>query len=128
MRTIDLWLGWVASRLVRLYQLAISPALPPCCRYYPTCSEYGRVSYERHGFVYGTYLTAYRILRCNPWSHGGFDPVPPRKGEAVDLPQFYVDRDIKRGVEPRLCNMGGYEVCARRKKKDKGDEEKESIA
>jgi putative membrane protein insertion efficiency factor len=107
-----MWLGLFASKLVRGYQLCISPALPPSCRYYPTCSEYSRVAYERHGFCYGTFLTARRILSCNPWSHGGFDAVPPRKGQAADEPQFYVARDLARGITPRLCNMVGY--CPRK--------------
>jgi putative membrane protein insertion efficiency factor len=82
-------LGIVASWLVRGYQLLISPFLPASCRFYPTCSEYSRVSYLRHGFLKGTWLTVTRILRCNPWNPGGYDPVPPLPGKRADTPATY---------------------------------------
>jgi len=91
-------LGILASKLVRGYQLFISPFFPPSCRYYPTCSEYSRVAFERHGFLRGVYLTALRLFRCNPWSLGGFDPVPPAKGQAGDGLPYYQDRDRKRSA------------------------------
>lgn len=65
--------------LIKLYQWTISPLLGPVCRYYPSCSHYGYTSIDRHGAIKGTALTAWRILRCNPWSPGGVDHVPPRK-------------------------------------------------
>ncbi|MFF7360241.1 membrane protein insertion efficiency factor YidD [Streptomyces sp. NPDC008125] len=65
--------------LIKLYQWTISPLLGPVCRYYPSCSHYGFTAIDRHGAVKGTALTAWRILRCNPWSPGGVDHVPPRK-------------------------------------------------
>ncbi|MGV9313000.1 membrane protein insertion efficiency factor YidD [Streptomyces sp. NPDC003691] len=65
--------------LIKLYQWTISPMLGPVCRYYPSCSHYGYTAIDRHGAVKGTVLTAWRILRCNPWSPGGVDHVPPRK-------------------------------------------------
>ncbi|MFE7134198.1 membrane protein insertion efficiency factor YidD [Streptomyces sp. NPDC057638] len=64
--------------LIKLYQWTISPLLGPVCRYYPSCSHYGYTAIDRHGAVKGTALTAWRILRCNPWSPGGVDHVPPR--------------------------------------------------
>jgi uncharacterized protein len=60
---------------VRLYQRAISPALPARCKYYPSCSEYAVGAIRRYGFLRGSVLAAWRLLRCNPWSHGGVDPV-----------------------------------------------------
>jgi putative membrane protein insertion efficiency factor len=60
---------------VRLYQRAISPALPPRCRYHPTCSAYAVEAVETFGILRGTVLAAWRLLRCNPFSHGGYDPV-----------------------------------------------------
>ena len=63
--------------LIKLYQWTISPLLGPVCRYYPSCSHYGYTAIDRHGAVKGTALTAWRILRCNPWSPGGVDHVPP---------------------------------------------------
>lgn len=65
--------------LIRLYQWTISPLLGPVCRYYPSCSHYGYEAVRVHGAVKGSALTAWRILRCNPWSPGGVDHVPPRK-------------------------------------------------
>ncbi|MGW6599154.1 membrane protein insertion efficiency factor YidD [Streptomyces sp. NPDC055036] len=65
--------------LIKLYQWTISPLLGPVCRYYPSCSHYGYTAIDRHGAVKGTALTAWRILRCNPWSPGGVDHVPPRE-------------------------------------------------
>jgi uncharacterized protein len=58
---------------VRLYQRAISPALPQRCRYYPSCSEYAVQAIRRFGILRGLVLAAWRLLRCNPWSHGGVD-------------------------------------------------------
>ena len=65
--------------LIKLYQWTISPLLGPVCKYYPSCSHYGYTAIDRHGAIKGTALTAWRILRCNPWSLGGVDHVPPRK-------------------------------------------------
>ncbi len=64
--------------LIKLYQWTISPLLGPVCKYYPSCSHYGYTAIDRHGAIKGTALTAWRILRCNPWSLGGVDHVPPR--------------------------------------------------
>jgi len=61
---------------VRAYQVGISPYTPPACRYDPVCSQYGMDALRVHGAVKGTLLTAGRILRCNPFTHGGPDPVP----------------------------------------------------
>ncbi|MET8699294.1 membrane protein insertion efficiency factor YidD [Kitasatospora sp. NPDC058032] len=65
--------------LIRVYQWTISPLLGPVCRYYPSCSHYGFEAVKTHGAVKGGALTAWRILRCNPWTPGGVDHVPPRK-------------------------------------------------
>ena len=65
--------------LIKLYQWTISPMLGPVCRYHPSCSRYGFEAIKVHGAIKGTVLTAWRILRCNPWSPGGFDYVPERK-------------------------------------------------
>ena len=64
--------------LVRLYQKFISPLTPPCCRFTPTCSAYAIEAYLKRGFFIGTILTAWRILRCNPFCKGGYDPVPEK--------------------------------------------------
>jgi uncharacterized protein len=64
---------------VRLYQRAISPALPSRCKYYPTCSEYAVQAVRSYGVFRGVVLAAWRLLRCNPWSHGGVDFVEDQK-------------------------------------------------
>jgi putative membrane protein insertion efficiency factor len=58
-----------------VYQRLISPALPRRCKYEPTCSQYARQAIGEYGILRGLVLAAWRLLRCNPWSHGGFDPV-----------------------------------------------------
>ena len=65
----------VLSAPIRLYQRAISPALPRRCKYEPTCSAYAAEALRRHGPLKGLVLAAWRVLRCNPFSHGGYDPV-----------------------------------------------------
>ncbi|HEX7394022.1 MAG TPA: membrane protein insertion efficiency factor YidD [Anaerolineaceae bacterium] len=63
--------------LIRLYQKIVSPSLPPdTCRFYPTCSHYSYQAIYKHGAFKGTFLTAWRVLRCNPFNPGGYDPVP----------------------------------------------------
>ena len=64
---------------VRLYQRAISPALPARCKYYPSCSEYAVQAVRSYGVFRGVVLAAWRLLRCNPWSHGGVDFVEDQK-------------------------------------------------
>jgi uncharacterized protein len=66
----------VAQALLTLYKRVVSPLLPPACRYVPSCSEYAAEAVARHGVLYGTMLAGWRLLRCNPLAHGGFDPVP----------------------------------------------------
>lgn len=66
----------LAVAAVRFYQYAISPYLPPSCRFYPTCSAYAVEALERHGFLRGSLLALRRILRCHPFNPGGYDPVP----------------------------------------------------
>jgi putative membrane protein insertion efficiency factor len=68
----------VPLALIAAYQRWISPAFPRRCRYEPTCSAYAVESIRRFGAARGALLGAWRILRCNPFSHGGFDPVPGR--------------------------------------------------
>ncbi len=60
---------------IRVYQRVISPAFPRRCKYHPTCSAYAVQAIESYGILRGAVLAAWRLLRCNPFSHGGYDPV-----------------------------------------------------
>ena len=66
----------VLLALVRFYRRAISPLRPPCCRYTPTCSQYALEAFEKYGALKGGWMAFRRILRCNPFHKGGYDPVP----------------------------------------------------
>lgn len=66
----------IAIWLLRGYKVAISPLLPPACRFYPTCSEYALEAVTRYGVLRGSWLATRRLLRCHPFHPGGFDPVP----------------------------------------------------
>jgi putative membrane protein insertion efficiency factor len=77
----------IASRFARrvllapivLYQRFISPGLPRRCKYEPTCSRYAIRAVNEYGILRGLVLAAWRLVRCNPWSHGGFDPVEAQR-------------------------------------------------
>ena len=69
MRRVLLW-------ALRLYKAHVSPVLPPACRYTPTCSEYAIEAVERHGAARGSIMAIRRVLSCNPFARGGYDPVP----------------------------------------------------
>lgn len=66
----------MAVGVIRTYQWTIRPMIGANCRFWPSCSEYGVDAFRKHGALRGSALTAKRILRCNPWHEGGFDPVP----------------------------------------------------
>jgi uncharacterized protein len=72
----------VLAMTFRAYKRLVSPFLPAACRFHPTCSEYAAGAVEIHGALKGSALAAGRVLRCNPWSRGGFDPVPPHTASA----------------------------------------------
>ena len=78
--------------MIRFYKRHLSPLKPPCCRFYPTCSSYAVEAIEKRGAFIGFFLTVWRILRCNPFCKGGYDPVP-EKGESL--------RARKKRREPR---------------------------
>jgi putative membrane protein insertion efficiency factor len=65
--------------VIHFYQHWISPALPPSCRFYPSCSAYAVEALQVHGLLRGSGLTLWRLLRCAPWHPGGIDPVPPAR-------------------------------------------------
>jgi uncharacterized protein len=64
---------------IRVYQRLFSPLFGGRCKYYPSCSEYAAQAIERFGILRGLVLAGWRLLRCNPWSHGGFDPVEDQR-------------------------------------------------
>ena len=80
----------IAVLPIRLYQRVLSPVFGSRCKYYPSCSEYAAQAITRFGILRGLVLAGWRLLRCNPWSHGGFDPVedqrlfkPPRPARSA---------------------------------------------
>jgi putative membrane protein insertion efficiency factor len=68
---------------VRAYQRFLSPALPPACRFTPSCSAYAVTALERYGALQGSWLALRRLARCHPWNPGGYDPVPDRNQRQV---------------------------------------------
>jgi putative membrane protein insertion efficiency factor len=81
--------SWAARpfvALVRGYQRWISPALPPTCRFFPSCSAYAVEALQVHGLLRGAALTVWRLLRCAPWHPGGVDPVPPAHTPRTSFP------------------------------------------
>jgi putative membrane protein insertion efficiency factor len=69
----------IVTAPIILYQRVISPALPRRCKYEPTCSRYGVEAIREFGILRGLVLAGWRLLRCNPWSHGGYDPVEAQR-------------------------------------------------
>ncbi len=66
----------VLMALIRFYRIFISPLKPPCCLFTPTCSEYALQAIEKYGALKGSWLAVKRIIRCNPFCKGGYDPLP----------------------------------------------------
>jgi putative membrane protein insertion efficiency factor len=66
---------YVLIKLIKVYQKLLSPMFPPSCRFYPTCSEYAVESILKYGAFFGGIKALWRVLRCNPFNKGGFDPV-----------------------------------------------------
>lgn len=75
-----MWNNYIRLLLIlpiRVYQRCVSPFLPPCCRFYPSCSAYAASAIALHGPARGLWLALRRLLRCHPFNEGGVDPVPP---------------------------------------------------
>ncbi|MDY0152300.1 MAG: membrane protein insertion efficiency factor YidD [Candidatus Cloacimonas sp.] len=62
--------------LIRLYQIGLSPVLPKSCRFTPSCSQYGLAAFRKYNLIKAMYLTTWRVIRCNPFCKGGYDPLP----------------------------------------------------
>ena len=73
------WPGRLAAAPIELYRRLVSPMLPARCRYEPSCSAYAAQALREFGILRGLVLAGWRLLRCNPWSHGGFDPVEQQR-------------------------------------------------
>ncbi len=69
----------LATLPIRAYQVLLSPMIGDRCKYYPSCSEYAAQAINRYGILRGLVLAGWRLLRCNPWSRGGFDPVEEQR-------------------------------------------------
>lgn len=76
-------MGRLLIRLIEFYRKNISPRKIPCCRFTPTCSAYAIEAIQKRGVIVGTALSIWRILRCNPFCKGGYDPVPEKKDEKL---------------------------------------------
>jgi len=90
--------AWALQLPIRFYRVAISPVLPPSCRFHPSCSAYAVEALRVHGAARGLWLAARRLGRCGPWHPGGLDPVPPRRGSA-DSAAAEGDRASRTGEE-----------------------------
>ena len=104
---------------IGFYSRAISPALPPRCRFYPTCSAYAAEAIERHGAARGTWLALRRLLKCAPWHPGGVDPVPParpgttepdRASSTAAAPERPVDPRPTPTAPPACCRSPQQEA------------------
>ncbi|WP_099332837.1 membrane protein insertion efficiency factor YidD [Actinomyces minihominis] len=85
---------------IRLYQRFISPHIAPRCRYYPSCSQYAVEALHTHGAIKGFLLATARIMRCNPWSRGGVNHIPPKgswRGPEWIPPDDWAGHDIEEG-------------------------------
>jgi putative membrane protein insertion efficiency factor len=76
------WLTRLLQFPILVYQRLLSPLLGPHCRFYPSCSSYAHTALERHGPVRGLWLAVRRVVRCGPWTAGGYDPVPEPRDQA----------------------------------------------
>ncbi|MCI1859502.1 MAG: membrane protein insertion efficiency factor YidD [Sporolactobacillus sp.] len=74
---------WIFIFFIRIYQKCISPFTPPSCRFYPTCSEYAAEALKRFGVFKGGWLTIRRLLKCQPFHPGGYDPVPEKTDRGI---------------------------------------------
>jgi putative membrane protein insertion efficiency factor len=92
----------VLLMMLRGYKWALSPMLPPACRYLPTCSEYAIEAVERYGAFRGTAMAIWRLLRCHPFVGGGYDPVPIRVGWAP-----YTGAALRRTAEHPISQKLG---------------------
>ena len=104
-------------KLIEFYKSKISPGISKKCRFYPTCSSYGLECYKRFNFFKASWLTFYRIIRCNPWNKGGYDPVPEKKSKLKKLADSYYILEYRENTDrPNLAYIyredGSYIIDA----------------
>lgn len=87
----------LAIRLIEWYQREISPNTPPKCRFTPTCSQYAKECYQKFNFFKASFLTLWRLLRCNPFHKLAYDPVPEKKNKKKDIEEAL---ECKENSEP----------------------------
>ncbi|MDF1827895.1 MAG: membrane protein insertion efficiency factor YidD [Legionellaceae bacterium] len=75
---------FLVTKAIKLYQYVLSPYLGPRCRFYPSCSDYALDSFHEHDLIKATWLTCCRLMRCHPWSSGGYDPVLPQTKSKIN--------------------------------------------
>ena len=93
----------IVLALIRLYRRKISPLKKPCCRFRPTCSTYALIAVNKHGAFLGSLMAIARIIRCNPYCKGGYDPVPEK---------FTLRSGVGKYTEPSICdNCEKRDVC-----------------
>ena len=112
----------ICIKLIEFYKQKISPGMSKKCKYYPTCSSYGLECYKRFNFFKASFLTLSRIIRCNPWSKGGYDPVPEKKSKLLKLTKNYYLLEYKENTDrPNLAYIyrenGSYIIDSGNSKK-----------
>ena len=95
----------LARGLIALYKKFLSPLLPPACRFHPTCSQYCSEALEVHGFFKGGWLGMKRILRCNPFFKGGYDPVPEKRTRDTEAGLSGEKEERELPVKPQKCEQ-----------------------
>ncbi|MEI6090885.1 MAG: membrane protein insertion efficiency factor YidD [bacterium] len=82
--------------IIKFYRRFLSPVLPASCRFYPTCSEYSLEAFQKYGFFKGFWLATYRVIRCNPFNKGGYDPLP--ENYKFTLPRILKTKTNNRNI------------------------------
>ncbi|MDR2973577.1 MAG: membrane protein insertion efficiency factor YidD [Propionibacteriaceae bacterium] len=113
---------WLLIGFIKAWRAIVSPWYGNICKYYPTCSAYGLEAVQVHGALKGAGLIIWRLLRCNPWSMGGYDPVPGTKAarawqleQAGMLGPQPVDSPINRGMTSEDDDRSSHLDCTTRR-------------
>ena len=101
---------WLLIGFVKAWRKLISPLYGPVCKYYPTCSEYALEALKIHGAIKGSAMAAWRIMRCNPWSSGGVDPVPGSP-LAAKTAQWFADDDAPAKQQASRASVPGPDAA-----------------